>query len=178
MTAYDKLYDVTVDNYGIVTSAMAHDLGVSNMALVQLARRGRLIHLRRGVYKLARHVPTENDDYAQALAMVGETAYLCGESVLAFLDLAPTNPSCLYVAAKERVRKALPRGVVLKKSPPNHEPVLIQGLPCQRVADAIRSASSTVPRERLVEAAKEAYRKGFLSQKESENLLRELEDAR
>lgn len=178
MTAYDKLYDEAVDNYGIVTAATAGNHSVSNMALVMLARRGRLVRLGHGVYRLARYVPTEHDDYALAVALVGDGAYLHGESVLALLELTSTNPTRLYVAMDGRTRKTLPDDIVLEPSPRGYEPVRFFGIPCQRVDDAIRSAASTVPRDRLVEATKEAYRKGFLPRKESVALERELKGER
>ena len=166
MNSYDRLYGVAIDNYGIITSARAKDMGISNMALVQLARRGRLIHIRRGVYRLAQYVPTEYDDYAQAVTSVGDGAYLYGESVIALLNLAPTNPTYIYVAFKGHSRKRLPKEIVLKLSPQDYSSTQLQGIPCQRVGDAILAAAATVSSDRLSKAAKEAYRTGYLSKNE------------
>ena len=174
MKSYDKLYDDAADNYGIITSAKARSLGISNMALVQLARRGRLIHIRRGIYRLAHYVPTEYDDYAQAVASAGDSAYLYGESVIALLNLVPTNPTRIYVAVKGRSRKKLQTGIFLKSAPLDYVPTPIQGIPCQRVGDAIRSAADTVSRDRLSDAALEAYRTGVLSKKEAEEIVRDM----
>jgi predicted transcriptional regulator of viral defense system len=178
MKSMEKLYDSAIGNYGIVTSAEAKTFGVSNMALVQLAKRGRLIHLRRGVYRLAQYVPTEYDDYAQAVISVGEGAYLYGESVVALLKLTPTNPSFIYVATPMRSRKRLPDSIVLRPAPKGYHHVSIQGIPCQRVSDAIRAARTTVDPDRLVEAAREAYRMGFIKKEEVDALLREMEFAK
>ena len=93
MTAYEKIYEESIGNYGLITSARASELGISNMALVLLAQRGRLIRIGRGLYRLAHWLPTEFDGYAQAVMSVGEEAYLYGESVIALLNLAPTNPT-------------------------------------------------------------------------------------
>ena len=83
MNSYEKIYDESIGNYGLITSARASELGISNMALVLLAQRGRLLHIGRGLYRLAHYVPTEYDGYAQAVMLVGENAYLYGESVIA-----------------------------------------------------------------------------------------------
>ncbi len=171
MNSFNKLYDTAIGNYGIVTSAEAKDLGISNMALVQLARRGKLIHLRRGVYRLAQYVPTEFDDYAQAVISVGEKAFLFGESVIALLKLAPTNPTFVYVASPSRSRRRLPQNIILRSSPADYAPIQIQGIPCQRLADAIRAACETVAPERLCAAAKEAYRIGYLKEREAKDLV-------
>ena len=106
---------------------------------------------------------------------VWENAYLYGESVIALLNLAPTNPVYFYVAVTGRSRKALPGEIILKPSEPGYVPVLIQGIRCQRVGDAILSAKDTVPRDRLMDAAREAYRTGHLDQEESVQIVRKLE---
>lgn len=171
MNSFGKLYDIAVENYGIVTSSEAKSLGISNMALVQLARRGRLLHIRRGVYKLAQYVPTEFDDYAQAVVTVGEGAFLCGESVIALLKLAPTNPAFIHVAFPLRLRKKLPSNIILHSALQGYEPIKVQGIPCQRVADAIMAARATVSPDRLLSAAKEAFRTGFINRREAKSIM-------
>ena len=52
MIAYNRLYEIANENYGLVTTKAAEALGVSNMALVMLAKRGRLLRVGRGVYRL------------------------------------------------------------------------------------------------------------------------------
>jgi predicted transcriptional regulator of viral defense system len=74
MTKFDDIYEVAADNHGLVTSSEARAIGVSNNELVQYARRGSLVRVGQGVYRLARHVPTEADPYALAIALVGEGA--------------------------------------------------------------------------------------------------------
>ena len=61
MTKFDDIYEVAADNHGLVTSSEARAIGVSNNELVQYARRGSLVRVGQGVYRLARHVPTEAD---------------------------------------------------------------------------------------------------------------------
>ena len=92
MSYYDDIYEVAADDYGLVSSATAQKMGVPAIELVKLAKRGRLIHVGRGLYRLARYVPTPYDSYAEAVALVGPEAYLFGESVIAMHGLAPTNP--------------------------------------------------------------------------------------
>lgn len=50
MKAYDELWGVAEDNYGIITSAKAAELGVSRQNMVAMERRGDLTRLSQGVY--------------------------------------------------------------------------------------------------------------------------------
>ena len=92
MTYYDDIYEQAVDNHYLFTTANAAAAGIPSVELAKLASRGRLESLGNGVYRLARYVPAESDPYAVAVARAGEGAYLYGESVIALLGLAPTNP--------------------------------------------------------------------------------------
>jgi predicted transcriptional regulator of viral defense system len=172
MTSFDKLYDAAIENYGIITSGMAKEHGVSAMALVQLARRGRLVHVRRGLYRLSQYVPTEYDEYAEAVAVVGRGSYLYGETVLAMLKLTETDPARLYVASAIRQRKNLPRFIVVRSAPAHYVPITIQGIPCQRVEDALEAAAETVDGRRLSDAAREAYRLGYIGKGKANSIVR------
>ena len=174
MNSYDVIYDEAIDNYGIITSSKAKSLGVSNMALVQLARRGRLVHLGRGIYRLAQYVPSDLDDYAHAVTSAGKNAFLYGESVLALLGLAPTNPSWIYVASPMRSRRKLPPGIILRRASGDEQETHIEGIACQPVGKAILASTATVSRERLVAATREAYSKGFIGKSESVAITRKL----
>lgn len=56
---------------------------------MQYAKRGRVEKVGHGLYRLAKWVPGSNGPYAWAVAAVGPDAVLCGESVIAMLELAP-----------------------------------------------------------------------------------------
>jgi predicted transcriptional regulator of viral defense system len=170
MNSFNKLYDAAIENYGIITSGMAKEYGVSAMALVQLARRGRFVHIRRGLYRLSQYVPTEYDEYAEAVAVVGRGAYLYGETVLAMLKLTETDPTRLYVASALRQRKTLPRFIVVRPAPADYVPIAIQGIPCQRVEDALEAAAETIDGKRLSDAAREAYRLGHISKAKANSI--------
>lgn len=174
MTNYGKIFEYAIDNHGLVTTSAAHAMGISSKTLVDLAHRGRLTRIGQGVYQLVQYAPSANDPYAQAVALVGESAYLYGESVLAMLGLAATNPDLIYVATPNRVRRKLGQGIVVCRAAVGERTVILDGILAQPVADAIRSARSTVPAERLRQATEEAYRIGKISQPDKENLLNEL----
>jgi len=173
MTYFDDIYELAVDNYGLITSAKAKRLGVSDKEMNALTKRGRLARRGHGVYKLTRYVPTQNDAYAEAVALVGTGAYLYGESVIAMLGLAPTSPARVFVATPARIRKKLPDHIVLVKA--NDNVTYYEGIPSQSLTDAIAACKKTMMPERLEEATREARRQGYITEKQRDELLEILE---
>ena len=98
MTYYDQIYEIAIDNHCLITTKQAVEVGVPGIELAKLAHRGRLENVSRGLYRLARWVPDDAYPYAEAVARMGEGSYLYGESVIALLGLAPTNPALMFVA--------------------------------------------------------------------------------
>lgn len=174
MTHYQQLFDIAADNYGIVTSRQAKEEGISDKEMSAIASRGRIRRLGRGVYKIVDYIPVENDPYAEAVALVGEEAYLFGESVLAMLHLAPTNPTRIFVASPKRVRRKLPAHIRVVAAPAGVEPASYEGIAAEPVADAIRSCQGRMMPERLQQAASEARRQGYLPEGEYGQLQEEI----
>lgn len=176
MTNYEKVFEEAIGNYGLITSAQAVGIGISNKELVKLAARGRLTRIGQGTYKLAQYAPAPNglDAYADSVAIVGEGAYLYGESVLALCGLCPVDPSRIFVATDRRVRKNPIPGLVIVDRRPKIEVAWYEGIRCQPVADAIRVCKIRVMPDRLAAAAVEAERKGMLSPDQRNVILEEL----
>lgn len=170
MNAYDEIWGVAEDNYGIITCSRAEELGVSRQNLVAMERRGDLTRLAQGVYQVKHHVPGVNDVYAVGVAMVGEAAYLRGASVVAMLNLAPTNPGVLYVGCGRRVRRRLPNGFRVRDRTPSATVEFegFEGIRCQTLAEALRTAKAegSIEADRIADAAAKAKEKGLLSNEE------------
>lgn len=174
MTYYDQIYEIAVDNHYLISTQDAADAGIPPVELPKLAQRGKLENVSRGLYRLTRRVPHENDAYATAVTRLGRGAYLFGESVIAMLELAPTNPAYICVATPKRTRKKLPSSIRLKKPAEGEVPTVYDGIPSQSVANAIRSAKETMMDERLREAAERAREEGYLSKAEYASLKDEM----
>lgn len=174
MSYYDDIYEIAVDNHGLVSTQAARDAGIPTVELPKLAQRGKLENIARGLYRLTRYVPTDNDDYATAVARLGEGAYLFGESVIAMLGLAPTNPKYICVAAPKRTRRKLPTSIRIRKPGEQDKLTLYDGIPSQDVATAIRAARSTMMDDRLRDAAEEASRQGYLIGKDYDELKKDM----
>jgi predicted transcriptional regulator of viral defense system len=175
MAHYDDIYEAAADNYGLITSAEAKELGVSDKEMSALTKRGRLIRRGHGVYKLARYIPTPYDAYAEAVALVGRGAYLYGESVIAMLGLAPTNPARIFVATPARTRKVLPGHITVVSA--SDTTVQYEGILSQSVFDAIGACQKTMMPKRLEEATNEARNQGFITDAQRTELLKSLEKA-
>jgi predicted transcriptional regulator of viral defense system len=174
MSNYDKIYEYAADNYGLITSAKAKELGIPNVELVKLSNRGRLAKIGHGVYRINHYIPTRLDKFAEAVSIVGEDAHVYGESVLAMNELALVNPTTIFVATPKRIRKKLPnhiKAVVLKDIDgiAYHE-----GIPSQNVVSAIKSCRGRVMADRLADAVDEARKKGLVTELEAKQAMKEL----
>jgi len=167
MSAYEEIWGVAEDNFGIITSKTAVALGVSRQCLRALSESGRVTRLGHGVYQVLHHVPGRLDAFAAAVAMVGETGYVRSASVVALLELCPTNPGLMFVGAKARVRRRLPKGYLLRDL---HETPIqeYERIPCQRLVEALREAKAegSIEGDRIADAARAAREKGLLSDEE------------
>lgn len=169
MAIIDDIY-ADVDDFGLITSAEAKELGVSNVELAQQARRGKLVRVARGVYRMPIWPYQEAAPYAIAVKAAGQRSYLFGESVVALLRLAPTDPTRIWVASPDRVRRSIGEGVTVLGMR-GEEPVAhYEGIPCQRAAGAISAAATRLGRERALEAADAALREGYVTKHEHETL--------
>ena len=174
MTKYEDIYEVAVDNYGLITRDEAASIGVSDKELSRLASAGRLTRIGHGVYRIKHYVPGDLDPYAESVAMVGPDAYLYGESVLAMFSLCPTNPAKMYVGTPRRVRRKLPEGMKVVQRKDAKDVTEYEGIPSQQVGAAIRSCVGSIMPERLHAAVQEAQRQGLLKDDEAERLDREI----
>lgn len=174
MSYYDEIYEIAVDQHYLITTCEARDAEIPPVELRKLAHRGKLDHLGYGLYRLSRYVPSDVDPYAVAVALAGPGARLHGESVIAMLGLAPTNPAFIYVESPRRVRRKLEDGVVLKKANADEPITTYMGVPSQTVKHAILSARKTMMDDRLREAASAARDEGYLTHCELADLSKEM----
>lgn len=173
MTKYEDIYRA-VDDFGLISSSDAKELGVSNAELVQMARRGKLERVARGVYRMPVWPYQEAAPYALAVKSVGEGAYLYGESVAALLGLVPTDPSRITVATKTRVRKNLGSAVCITSGRPSDKVTSYEGVPSQFVGDALVVASRSIGSVRALQGADEALRLGYINAQEHNEIVEEI----
>lgn len=174
MTHFDEIYEIAADSYGIVTAAQARENGVTTGEMSRWCADGKLVRRGHGVYKIARWIPTPRDSFAEAVALVGDGSFLWGESVLSMHGLALVDPRAAIVATPKRVRRKLPAWVKTVPASESAKTTFYEGIPSQRVADAIEACKGSVMTERLVEATKHARAEGLVTSGEYEKLMKEL----
>lgn len=137
MTHFDALHSKALENYGVVTSSIAADLGLQTNEVVRFCQSGRLVRTGYGTYRLADYTPTRLTRFAEAVAVVGEGSYVFGRSALMLCDLLPYEPGAICVATKQRVRRALPKWIELKKAPRNDVCIEFGRIPSQSPENAL-----------------------------------------
>ncbi len=152
MTSYERIWDTAEDNHGVITTAQAKRLGVKPAALVSMAQNRKLIRIGQGVYKLEFHVPGPYDEYAQAVALAGETAFIRGASSLMMRGLIPFDPARFHIGVTKRMRRKLPPGYLVREVR-NPDIECIEGIPVERIASAVKDArmSGAIDLDRLKE---------------------------
>lgn len=173
MAIIDRIYE-NVDDFGLITPTEARALGLSGGELVQQARRGKLVRVGRGVYRMPIWPYQDAAPYAIAVKAAGEGAYLYGESVVALLGLAPTDPRRIWVASPNRIRRSLGEGVMIVWRRQPEPTTRYEGIPCQRAANAITSALPAIGMQRALQAAEAAHAGGYVSAVELESIEKEL----
>jgi len=164
MNLFDKLCPIGLDNYGIITTADAKALGISDKVMSTLVKSGRLSRRGYGVFKLAFYSSSDGlDRYAEAVALAGRDARVNGESVLAMLNLALVNPATIEVASPYRVRRTLPPWVRFVRIATSKTCAYYRGIPCQPLVEVLQSGTKTILPERLSSAVETATSEGWLS---------------
>ena len=174
MTKFEYIYEIAAGNHGLITSAQAREAGVSNNELVQYAKRGRIAKVGHGLYQLEQWVSGPSDTFAWAVMSVGPDALLYGESVIAMLDLAPTNPTRMFVATPRRTRRKLPESIKAEWIRGIKPTAAYNGIPCQSAHDAILACEGKMLPDRLEAAARAAHEQGLISKQQYRTLKKEL----
>jgi len=173
MKHWDQLYDIAMENYGIITFSEARSFCNACVELPRWVSKGWLVKRGRGVYRLAKAVPDEKARYAEAVALCGGGC-IYAESVLSLHDLALVNPGNVKVALSRRISRALP-GWVDVVHVGQVDKTAYFGIPCQRLSAAIKTCKTIVPRERLISAVSDAEREGLIFGNELADLRKEMD---
>lgn len=175
LTNRRRLYGLALDQYGYVTTTNAETLGVPPVELRKLAQRGGLHNVGYGLYRFDDVPVSERDQYMEAVLRVGPDAFLTGDTVLSFHDLGLVNPRRIKVGTPRRVRAALPPSIeVVRAHLAPDELTLYEGIPSATVARALRDCQAVLMADRLVDAFREARRRGLLRARDADRLAAEL----
>jgi len=160
-----QLRRIAAYQHGIITTTDAAELGIPAVEIRKLALRGALCKIGHGVYRFDEFPRVVGTAEAEAVAIVGEDAYLEGASVLALLDLGHTNPARIEIATTRQNRRVLPKWIkatrrtTLKKEETTH----YHGVPSVHLKHALFQTQSMLPRARWEEAIRHAERRELIS---------------
>jgi len=161
--------------YGYVTAADAHELGIPMVELGKLAARGQIRHVAYGLYRFDDLPPTRYDQFFEAVVRVGGDAHLSGDAVLALHNLALVNPRQVRVGTTRRVRAELPEWIkVVNEAVDPEDLTRYELIPSTTVAHAIRACRDTVMSDRLLTAVGDARREGLITATEERQLRDEI----
>jgi len=155
MNRYRQLVAIAADQHGLVTSADAAAEGVQRVLLVQMAKRGVLEKVARGVYRVPELAGDPLAQYQEALLML-PGAVLSHETALDLYDLCDVNPRQVHVTvvAGTRIRRTLPEWLAVHRGPLEPEDVSgYQGLAIVTPARAIVDGITTALGDRFVDQA-------------------------
>ena len=167
-----QIYELGAENFGVVTIDSAAAVGVPAVELRKLAQRKALIRSGRGVYRIPFFAQTQEAQALEAVKLVGENAFLSGESVLSLLNLGVFNPAKFEVSTPNRIRKILPNYITFRHCKFNEIPAVeyYQSVPCQPVYEAFQQVAVTTIASRFVSAIDEAYQQGYLNKYQIQKL--------
>lgn len=153
---------------------MASADGILRKDLARWVKSGRLAKVGYGVYRVVQYPMSPDDAYAIAVASCGPKAYLCGESVIALYNLAPTNPRYIHVAVPVRCRRKISDDYRIEIRRDGYQPMSYEGIPVECPIDAIRGCIGKMMPERLEEAVNEACRRGLVYGEAKDRLMKEI----
>jgi predicted transcriptional regulator of viral defense system len=173
-----RLHTRALDQYGFVTTHDAAEIGVPAVELRKIGHRGGLAHIAYGIYRFEDVVPTDRDQFMEAVLRVGPEAYLTHDAVLALYDLALVNPRRIRVGTPRRARPRLPDHIeAIQRALDGADLSVYEGIPTTTLARTLLDCRGLVMDERLVEATRQAARSGLLTRREAERVLADVGSA-
>jgi hypothetical protein len=86
----------------------------------------------------------------------------------------PTSIDRIYVRVPRRVRRRLSEGYIVSTGESGYIPININGVMCEKPTDAIRRCIGIHIGERLMQAAENAYRLGYMDKRDLDQLQKEI----
>ena len=155
------LLDQAQQQYGYLTPEDARELDADPALLRQMAARGTLERVARGVYRVPTVPPTPLDAYMQAVLWTGRKGVLSHETALDLYELADVNPSAIHLTVPRtfRTHREIPHSYRLHRGDVSPEQTRWhEGLPIVTPETAIRGAKEQALGWHLIDQAIETAR--------------------
>ena len=173
------LYDLAEEHGGLFTISEATAAGIPSAIVGQLALRGRLTRLSRGVYRLNPYPRQENEQLHEAVLWPQTQrklrySVLSHSSALALYGISDASPSKVHITVPPRTRfaRSVPNWLIIHRA--NIEPQEIRyenGIavtsPVQSILDVAESHAGPAV---VGDAVNDAYRLGLITKREFNQL--------
>jgi len=179
----DELYPIAEAQLGYFTATQVREVGLNTANLTQLANRGVLERVSRGVYRLSRYPSTALDSLMEAMLWPqaksgGSIGVISHESALAYYGMSEVSPSTIHITVPvdARMRRGVPRYLTIHRA--TLQPVEVRKVDGILVTTPERSlrdaAAAHLGRSLLRQAIEDGARSGHLSQSQAKRLADEI----
>jgi predicted transcriptional regulator of viral defense system len=165
---WDRLYEIAAQQEGLFAAPQAAEAGYSPQLLVHHLHGGRIVRVRRGIYRLVHFPAGEHEDLVSAWLWAERAAVFSHQTALALHQLSDVLPSQVHLTLPSdwvHRRLRVPGGLVLHHADiPKRERTWIGAVPITSVARTLNDcARDGLSPELLQQAAKQALRRGLVA---------------
>lgn len=172
---WDQLYEIAAAQEGLFTTQQAAEAGYSPQLLVHHIRGGRMLRVRRGIYRLVHFPAGEHEELVTVWLWSEQAGVLSHETALGLHGLSDTLPAQVHLtlpSAWKKRRFRVPEGVVLHHADiESKERAWAGPVPITSVSRTLNDlATSGLSPELLRQAARQALRRGLTTRGELANV--------
>jgi predicted transcriptional regulator of viral defense system len=178
---YRALFDLAADQHGYFVVMQAKEAGVSQMALVMMARRGTVERMSHGVYRLAQFPFSTWGQYMEASLWPGGgvRGVISHESALAMYDVSDASPAKIHVTVPRsyRTHRRVPPRLVLHRADLDESDTdVLEGVPVTTLERTVQDcAQAHLGAGLLRDAIDDGRRLGLLTQSAAQRLRLQLQ---
>lgn len=165
---WPSLLDLAVSQSGYFTTSQAAGLGLSPELLIHHAHAGRVLRVRRGIYRV-RHLPSQDDEDLVVIwlwsAREGVFSHATALALHDLSDLLPDKADLTLPLTRPARRLRVPGGVILHHADVSTEDrTWVGNVPVTTVARTLRDcAAAPLPPDIVQQATSQAVRRGLIA---------------
>jgi predicted transcriptional regulator of viral defense system len=177
---WNRLFETAAAQEGHFTTQQAADAGYSPQLLAHHVRSGRVLRVRRGIYRLVHFPAGEREDLVVAWLWSGRVGVVSHQTALALHQLSDVLPAHIHLTVPKAWRERrfrVPAGVVLHHADvPAGDRTWFDAVPATNARRTLNDcAEASLSPELLGQAARQALRRGLVAMDELGAVLRALE---
>ncbi len=166
--AWQALYDIAASQEGLFTTQQATFAGYSAPLLVHHQNAGRIVRIRRGIYRLIHFPPGDHEDLVAAWLWSEQIGVLSHQTALSLHELSDVLPAQIHLTLPQswqQRRLRIPEGVVLHYADiSSAERSWVGAVPLTSPRQTLNDcARRGLPPDLLRQAAKQALARGLVT---------------